>query len=608
MKKFLLAFSLLMLVLCQSVALANNAKIIDRVNNPADVKKLSIEQLDLLAKDVREGILNRANLTGGPLSAELGMVEATIALHYVFDSPIDKFVFDTSHQIYTHKMLTGRKKGFSDPLHSNIGITSNQHESKHDFFILGHTSTSLSLAGGMAKARDLKGEKYNIVAIIGDGSLSGGEALEGLSTGATLNSNFIIVVNDNDIAIAPVNDGLYAGLTDLRLTNGKSDKNIFKIMGYDYYYLDNGNNIADLIEIFKQVKDTPKPTVVHIHTIKGKGYEPAEKDPEKYHVIAPHTLDNNGASSKPKPETYMSVTADYLLAKKKKDNRIIAITPATPDVFAFTPELRKQMGKNYMDVDIAEQNALGYIAGLATNGAKPILGVKGSYIQRGYDQIAEDIAINNAPATILVFVEGISNWDAAHCGTFDIPLISNIPNIVYLAPTSKEEYLAMLDWSVEQNKYPVAIRVPYRPTVSTGKKDTTDYSKLNKYKLTHKGEKIAIIGAGNFYRLALETKEEIKKQLGFDATVINPVYLTGIDEDLLNKLKANHNVVITLEDGCLDGGFGEKIARFYGNSDMRVLNYGAMKEFTHYVPVQESLQKYHLTKEQITEDVKQLIK
>lgn len=600
MKKRVLT-ALLGVMLAQGGTMAQDTPILDKINSPKDVKKLNIEQMNLLSDDIRWGILNHSNLVSGHLGPDLGIVEATIALHYVFNSPKDKIVFDVSHQSYPHKMLTGRKRAFIDPL-NNKDITgySSPEESEHDFFTLGHTSTSVSLTTGMAKARDLKGEKYNIINVIGDGSLSGGEALEGLNNAAVLKSNYILIINDNEMSIAPPNGGLYKALAELRKTKGQSPNNMFKAMGYDYYYVEEGNNIEKLIEAFKKVKNTNKPTVVHIHTLKGKGYTPAVEDKEKFHYAGAGFMNNQPIQT---AETYQSITADYLLKKKQEDKSIVAVSPATPMVSGFTPEFREKMGANYTDVDIAEQHAVGYISGLASNGAKPVLGVMSSFIQRAYDQLSQDLAINKSPATILVFNGGISDMDVTHLNIFDIPLISNIPNIVYLAPTTKEEYLAMLDWSVEQRQFPVAIRVPTGKVISTGKKDKTDYSKLNTYKVTNKGEKVAIIGEGNFYQLAVDVQKELEKKLGINATVINPVYLTGIDEKLLEDLKQNHKIVITLEDGCLDGGYSEKITRFYGNSDMKVLNYGAKKEFTDRIPLPELLQRYRLTKEQIVDDV-----
>lgn len=583
------------------------SEVFNKVNSPADVKKLSVEEMNILSTDIRKAILNKVDTIGGHLGPDLGIVEATIAMHYVFNSPKDKFIFDVSHQIYPHKILTGRKDAFVNPLaHPEISGYSNPHESEHDNFILGHTSTSLSLATGMAKARDLKVEKYNVVALIGDGSLSGGEAFEGLSNAAVLNSNMIIVVNDNVMSIAPVEGGIYNSLKILRDTNGQAKDNIFKSMGYDYYYLEDGNDVEKLIAMFKAVKDTNKPTVVHIHTLKGKGYKPAETDKETYHWHLPHFMNKN-VGNQTQVETYTSITNDYLVEKAKKDKALMVVSPATPGATGLTPDVRAKLGKHYTDVQIAEQHAVGYISGLAYNGAKPVLEVLSSFIQRSYDQMSQDMAINNAPATILVFWGGISSADVTHLQVFDIPLISNIPNIVYLAPTNKEEYLAMLDWSVDQNKYPVAIRVPMTNLISTGVKDKTDYSNLNKFKFANKGEKVAIIGVGNFYQLGEQVQAKLKEQ-GINATLINPVYLTGLDEQALDELKANHDLVITLEDGVLDGGYGEKIARYYGNSGMKVLNFGAKKEFTDRTSMDELNKRYHLTTELIVKDIENLLK
>ena len=580
--------------------------ILDRVNTPQDVKNLSTEEMNLLAEDIRKAILHKVNLIGGHLGPDLGIVEATIALHYVFNSPEDKFIFDVSHQCYPHKMITGRKAGFTNPLeHPEISGYSNPAESEHDHFVIGHTSTSVSLATGMAKARDLKGEKSNVIALIGDGSLSGGEAFEGFNNAAVLNSNIIIIVNDNEMSIAENQGGLYKNLELLRETNGTAENNVFTAMGFDYYYVEEGNNVEKLIDTFNEVKDINHPTVVHIHTLKGKGYKPAEEDKETYHWQLPGFLepksDNNIV------ETYDSITTNYILEKQKEGLPIVAISPATPGATGYSKDFRKQLGKHYTDVGIAEQHAVGYASGIARNGGKAILGVLSSFIQRSYDQLSQDLALNNSPATILVYWGSISNADMTHLQTFDIPLISNIPNIVYLAPTNKEEYLKMLDWSVKQNEHPVAIRVPFGPLNSCGVEDNTNYSILNKYKVVEEGSKVALLGLGNFLELAKEVKKELKEKLGIDATVINPRFITGTDSELLEKLKQDHELVITLEDGVLDGGFGEKISRYYSASDMKVLNYGGEKEFTDRVPLEELYTRYRLTKELITEDVKKYI-
>jgi len=581
--------------------------ILDKVNMPKDLKQLSFDEMKKLAFEMRELIIKKVNVTGGHMAPNLGIVEATIALHYVFNSPVDKFVFDVSHQCYPHKILTGRKEGFinEDKYEKYTGYTAPE-ESEHDLFKIGHTSTSISLATGVAKARDLKEEKYNVVAIIGDGSLTGGEALEGLNNAACLDSNMIILVNDNEMSIAENHGGIYDNLKLLRDTNGSAECNVFKAIGFDYVFLKEGNDIEKLVEVFNKVKDIPKPIIVHISTFKGLGLKQAEENKEKFHWILPHTLDEVEKVVN-YSESYESLTCDYILNKAKKDKTLIAINAATPGVFGFSPNFRKELGKQYCDVGIAEEHAIAYSSALAKQGAKPIFAVVSSFVQRTYDQLSQDLCLNNSPITMLVYWGGISGADCTHLCVFDIPLISNIPNMVYLAPTNKEEYLKMLDWSVEQTKYPVAIRVPACELVSTGKEDKTDYNLLNKFELVEKGEKVAVLGLGSMFGLAKAVKEELKAKLNINATIINPKFITGVDKDLLENLKQNHDVVITLEDGVLDGGFGEKIARFYGASDIKVLNYGAKKEFTDRVPVSELYQRYHLTKELIVEDISKIV-
>ncbi len=581
--------------------------ILDKVNFPKDLKNLTIDEMNTLSDEMRCLIIKKVNVTGGHMGPNLGIIEATIAMHYVFNSPVDKFVFDVSHQCYPHKILTGRKEGFTDPdkYLKYTGYTAPE-ESEYDIFKVGHTSTSVSLATGLAKARDLKNEKYNVVALIGDGSLSGGEAFEGFDNAADLNSNIIVVVNDNDMSIAENHGGLYRNLKLLKETKGKAECNYFKSLGFDYLYVEDGNNIEQLINAFKQVKDIDHPVVVHIHTIKGHGLPVAEEQKEAFHWILPGTLDEV-TEAKEFVEDYNSVTNEFIMKKAKEDSSLIVINPATPGVHGFSPEFRKKLGKQYTDVGIAEEHAIAYSSALAKAGAKPILAIMTSFVQRTYDQLSQDLCLNNSPLTMLVYWGGLSNGDATHLGSFDIPLISNIPNMVYLAPTNKEEYLAMLEYSYSQNERPVAIRVPNIPLESTGVKDDTDYSILNKFKVVKRGKKVAILGLGNFLNLAKDVSSEIKTKLDIDATLINPVYMTGLDEELLDSLKKDHDIVITLEDGILDGGFGEKIARYYGNSDMKVLNFGGKKEFTDRVPIEELYTRYHLTKELILDDVKKIL-
>lgn len=579
--------------------------ILDKINSPKDLKQVSFSEMSTLADEMRELIINKTEAVGGHMAPNLGIVEATIALHYVFNSPEDRLIFDVSHQCYTHKMLTGRKETFTDPEQYSkyTGFTAPE-ESEHDIFKVGHTSTSVSLASGVAMARDMQGDNYNVVAIIGDGSLSGGQAFEGLDNAAKLNSNFIVLVNDNEMSIAENVGGLYDNLQKLRETNGAYECNYFKALGFDYIYEEEGNNVEKLISLFEKVKDINHPIVVHIHTLKGKGYEPAIENKEKFH---------NRLSAKARAtnalvdETYASLTTDYLLNKASKDKNLIAVNAATPGGTGLTQEFRKAMGKQFVDVGICEEHAMAFISGLARTGANPFFVVQSSFLQRTYDQMSQDICLNNSPVTMLVYNGEISNMDATHLGIFDIPLVSNIPNMVYLAPSCKEEYLAMLEYAYKNKKHPLAIRLPKEPVVSTGIKDTTDYSILNKFKVEERGKTVAIIGVGNFLRLAKNVQFELKDRFGIEATVINPRFISGLDEKLLNELKEDHSLVVTLENGCVDGGFGEKVAKFYGNSDMKVLVRGADKEFTDKVSVDELYRRYRLTKEQITEDIETIL-
>lgn len=578
---------------------------IEKINQPTDVKNLNSEQLHILADEMRKALLQKLSKHGGHFGPNLGMVEATIALHYVFNSPTDKIVYDVSHQSYPHKMLTGRKDAFLyEDKYDDVSGYSNPDESDHDFFTIGHTSTSVSLACGLAKGRDLKGDSENIIAVIGDGSLSGGEALEGLDFASELNSNLIIVVNDNDMSIAENHGGLYKNLKQLRDTDGKSECNLFKSMGLDYVFVKDGNDIDSLITVFEQVKDSTYPVVVHICTQKGKGYKIAEENKENWHYCGPFNLETGKSDmSQDGGEDYSSMTADILLKKMKEDKTVVGITSATPTVFGFTEDKRKEAGSQFVDVGIAEETAVALASGIAKSGGKPVYGVYSTFIQRTYDQLSQDLCINNSPATLLVYWASVYGMnDVTHLGIYDIPMMSNIPNLVYLAPTTKEEYLAMLDWSIEQNDHPVAIRVPIS-VVSDGKKVTKDFSKLNEYEVTQNGSKIAIVALGSFYSVGAKTAEIIENKTGVKPTLINPIYITGTDDKLLEQLKENHDIVITVEDGVLDGGFGEKIARFYGNSDVKVLNYGLKKEFLDRYNPEEIVKANRLTPEQIAEDV-----
>lgn len=583
---------------------------LEKINSPQDVKSLDANQLDALAAEMREALLKRLSVHGGHFGPNMGFVEATIALHYVFDSPKDKIVFDVSHQCYAHKMLTGRKDAYLDPeKYDDVTGYTNPNESEHDMFNIGHTSTSVSLACGLAKGRDLCGGKENIIAVIGDGSLSGGEALEGLDFAGEQSSNMIIVVNDNEMSIAENHGGIYKSLRKLRESGGKSECNIFRAMGLDYKFEANGNNIQSLIKLFKSVKGIDRPIVLHMVTQKGRGYAPAVKNKEEWHYCAPFDIETGKPIGAAVGDNYGDLTAEFLLKKMAADKSVVAIASAVPGAMGFNKARRTLAGNQYIDVGIAEEHAVALSAGIAKNGGKPVYGTYSTFIQRTYDQIAQDLCLNSEPATILLFGASVFSMnDAGHIGYYDIPMLSNILNLVYLAPTCKEEYFAMLDWSIEQNKYSVAIRVPENGVISSAAEYDKDYGNLNKYKIMQKGSGVAILALGSFYQLGEETAKEIEIKTGEKPTLINPRYITGTDDALLADLMKNHSVVVTLEDGVLDGGFGEKIARFYGAEDVKVLNYGLKKEFQDRYDYNDLLAENRLTKNQIASDVCALLR
>lgn len=579
----------------------------ETINSPADLIRLSLDQLPALSAEVRSALLQKLSDHGGHIGPNLGMVEAIVALHYVFNSPTDKFVFDVSHQSYVHKMLTGRKEAFLSAEHyDDVSGYTEPSESAHDHFVIGHTSTSISLALGLAKGRDLTGGHENVVAIIGDGSLSGGEALEGLNVAHEVGTNFIILVNDNQMSIAENHGGLYEGLRELRETNGKSPRNLFRAMNLDYLYVADGNDTAALVRAFRQVKDTDHPVVVHVNTVKGKGYRFAEEQKERFHWGFPFYKETGETKEAfvSNDENYHSLTAKTLLSEMKADPAVVAITAGTPTVMGFTAPLRAEAGRQFVDVGIAEETAVAMASGIAARGGKPVFGVYSSFIQRTYDQLSQDLCINDNAATLLVYLGTLTGMnDVTHLGFFDIPLVSNIPNMVYLAPTSKQEYLAMLHWSIHQTAHPVAIRVPANGMYDATTDVATDYSLLNKYQVTQQGRGVAVLALGSYYQKGEAVCRQLEAEHGIRATLVNPRYITGLDTDLLEQLRADHRLVVTLEDGVLDGGWGEKAARYYGSSPMRVLCCGARKAFADRFDYTDFLRDNRLLDEQIVEDI-----
>ena len=593
---------------------------IEKIKSPADLKKLDLKALQTVADETRQAVLNRVSKHGGHVGPNLGFVEATVALHYVFDAPKDKLVFDVSHQSYPHKVLTGRAAGFLgnvDDMNAISGYSSPTECPEYDNFEVGHTSTSISLATGLQKARDIKGTHENIIAIIGDGSLSGGEAFEGLDEASELDTGIIIVVNDNEMSIAENHGGIYKNLRALRESHGSCEHNWFKAWGFEYKYLEEGNDIEKLIEVFKSVKGTEKPTVVHIHTEKGHGYAPAVANKEAWHWGMPFNLEDgsrprrtpDGSIPEVTPcEDYEELFSGWMLREMKQDKSLIAVTAGTPTAAGFTPEKRKQAGEQHIDMGIAEEQAAAMISGMAKGGLHPVWTVYSTFIQRTYDQIAQDICINSNPAVINVMWGGVNSInDITHICLFDIPMLCSIPGLTYLAPTTCEEYFAMLRWAISQDKKPIAIRVPSNGVHHTSEKVDSEYGHEPKYKVAHHGEKVAIIAEGSFFQKG-ENVVRLLATKGIDATLINPRYLNAVDAETLDSLKANHQLVVTLEDGSKDGGFGERIASYYGPSSMKVLVGGIKKGLYDRYDVNQLLSDNRLLDEQIVEDIISLLK
>lgn len=584
---------------------------LEKINQSADVKSLSLDQLPQLAEDIRSALITKASVCGGHLASNLGIVELTIALHYVFDFPKDRVVFDVSHQVYPHKMLSGRKSAFLDPREYN-GVTgySNPDESDCDQFALGHSSTSISLACGLAKERDLEGADENVIAVIGDSALDGGQAYEALNYAGEMNTGLIVVVNDNNMSIPENHGALCELLTELRRNNGAAKNNFFKALGFEYVFVKDGHNTDQIVEVLQKVKGTDHPVAVHVCTVKGKGYKFAEQDPERWHWAHPFIIETgerpvreDQASSAKPAENYGMICREYLKQKIKTDRKVVVVAASTPSGIAFDRKTREKAGQQYIDVGIAEQNAVTMAAGIAKRGGRPVFATLGTFFQRAYDQIENEVCLNRLPVTfIMTFASIFGNPDDSHCGLLDIAIFSHVPGLVFLAPANKQEFLAMLDWSLDQNKYPVAIRTPWTGVYYSGKPVPEDYS-ITRYHTVHEGRNVAILALGGFYYLGEKTTEVLKKQFGIGVTLINPRFISGIDEETLSGLKKTHQLVVTLEDGILSGGFGSKIAQYYAMSDMKVLNYGFGMEIPRRYDAKDMMINNRLEPEMIASDI-----
>lgn len=575
------------------------------VKSPKDIKGLSITELEDLARQIRDGVLNRTSQIGGHVSPNLGAVEIITAMHYVFDAPKDKLVFDVSHQAFAHKMLTGRADGYLNPadFYNVDEYTFPPESPEYDIFYAGHTSPAISLCTGIAKARELQGDDYRIVALVGDGSLSGGEAMEGLNVGGRIKGNFIVIINDNQMSIAPNYGSIFEGLKELRETNGTADNNIFKAFGWDYVYLAEGNDMKACIETLQRLKDSDRPTVLHVNTQKGLGYVPAEKFREEFHSHDPFIIETGELRNASDAPTYNSELRDFLLRKCAEDSRTLVISSATPEEFGFMEKERQQAGKHYIDVDIAEQTAVSVMAGAAHAGAKVVYPVAATFMQRAYDQILEDWVMDDSPALMPILCTGVRGInDQTHLGFWDIPFLTSMPELVYLAPTNMEEYKAMLEWGFNQDKYKVALRVPTYSVEHAGGEVDTDYSQLNKFKIERNGKDIAIVAAGDYFVKGRQVADLLAKQ-GINATLINPRFLSGIDTEMLDSLQTDHTIVATIEDGSLEGGFGERIASYLGRTSIKTLNFGLQKRFENRYRTAQLEEKNGLLPEQIVASI-----
>lgn len=590
--------------------------LLTQTTTPEDVKALNRAELPQLCDEIRHAILESSAAVGGHVAPNLGVVELTVALHRVFNSPTDKIVFDVSHQTYAHKALTGRAYTYIDPeRYGEASGFANPDESEHDLFAMGHTSTSVSLGCGLAHARDLASDTYNVITVIGDGSLSGGLAFEGFNNAAELDSNLIIIVNDNDQSIAENHGGLYRNLAELRASNGACERNIFRAMGLDYRYLDAGNDVLALVDALQELRNIDHPIVFHVSTAKGKGFEPAQNDPERWHHVGPFDMATGrklcpGHPSEPAPRTYADITGEALSAAIERDPQVVGITAATPYIMGFTPELRAAAGKQFVDVGIAEEHAVTFATALARSGAKPVFGVYGTFLQRAYDELWHDLCLNDAPATILVFGASIfGTTSETHLSFFDISMLGALPNMRYLAPACMEEYLSMLNWSLDHCEHPVAIRVPGIGLVSRpdlAPTEDTDYSAVH-YNVVRQGRDVAVLALGDFFELGERVANRLAAEYGIEATLVNPRFATELDREFLDGLAAEHRVVVTLEDGILDGGWGERVACYLACTPLRTRTFGIAKGFPDRYDPNELLAQNGMTVENMAAEAVRLL-
>ena len=622
------------------------AGILSSIHTPADVHALSAQQLRDLCFEIRTTLLDYGRKHGGHIGSNLGVVELTVALHRVFDSPHDRFIFDVSHQSYVHKMLTGRAEAYlNESRFGEVTGFTNPLESEHDSFVLGHTGTSISLACGLAKTRDMQriatGESAigNVVAIIGDGSLSSAIAFEGLNNAAEQGGNLIIIVNDNEMSIAEDFGGMYGQLAKLRASDGTAELNLFKAFGLDYRYVEQGNDVDTLVEVLNEVKGIDHPIVVHIHTTKGLGFDDGEEfdkgsdgcnqtnpQPHAGKCEANHWQDPEASLGKPLDarKYYGEMAMASLERRFSNEPGLVVISPATPGSNGITRDFRERAGAHYVDTGITEEHAAAFAAGIAKAGGRPVLATSATFFQRTFDQLQQELALNHVPATLLIFGAGISGADNTHSGTFDMTMFANVPDVTCLAPASGEQMLDMLAWATGPSDHGVvAIRMPGEQILSLERATDMAFDPLqraeehdpavniagecpfSRYQIVQPGKDVAILGLGNTMPLAAEVTstlaEDDETHAAITATLVDALQYSTMDAELLTMLADGHRLVVTLEDGQLEGGWGEKVTAFYANSNnakashVRVLNFGASKEFTDRVPLDELNERYGLT-------------
>ena len=626
---------------------------LDQIDSPEDLKKIPIENLGELAEEIREKIITVVSKNGGHLAPSLGAVELTLALHYVFDSPKDKIIWDVGHQCYTHKLLTGRRDRFKSlRKHEGISGFPKKSESKHDVFNVGHASTSISAALGMACARDQKKEKFSIVAVVGDGALTGGLSFEGLNNSGALGKNLIVILNDNKMSISKNVGAMSKHLTDL-LTDEKYNKLksevwemvgrfkrrdkirtavakveegikgflvpgiFFEKLGFRYFGPVDGHDIAGLIKILNQLKTLKGPILLHILTMKGKGYKFAEEDPPRFHGIGAFDKVTGNSNGQVGKTTYTDVFGSTMVKLAQNDEKIVSITAAMT-LGTGLVDFVKLFPERFYDVGIAEQHGATFACGLASQGLKPVFAVYSTFLQRAFDQAIHDIALQNLPVIVAIDRAGLVGEDGpTHHGTFDLSYLRQIPNWVVMAPKDGNELKNMLYAATKWQNGPIAIRYPRGPIpddLTCGEpvesKDGFTQIEMGSWERLRKGKDLAILAIGSMVYPALEASEQLKKD-GINVEVVNARFVKPLDEEMLLSILKGFDKIITVEENVLSGGFGSAILEFaeaHGINNVLIKRMGIPDKFIEHGPRKKLLSILGLDKDGIVKMVKNVLK